>query len=115
MIKDDDVIPTQYQGKEVTVAEIKNSKRIFKSATPKYTVDWYLKWVSSILILIAMSTRGTGLELFPGISVDLIFSIFGTTGWFIVGLIWKDRAVITVNAMGTLLLLRTLVEIIALS
>ena len=115
MIKDDDKIPTQLSGKEVTVAEIKNSKRIFKSATPKYTVDWYLKWVSSILILIAMSTRGTGLELYPNISVDLVFSILGTTGWFIVGLIWKDRAVITVNAMGTLLLLRTLVEIIALS
>ena len=23
--------------------EIENSKRIFKSATPKYTIDWYLK------------------------------------------------------------------------
>ena len=44
MIKDDDKIPTQLSGKEVTVAEIKNSKRIFKSATPKYTADWYLKW-----------------------------------------------------------------------
>ena len=108
-------IPTQLTAKEVTVAGIKNSKQIFKSATPKYTADWYLKWVSSILVLIAMSTRGTGLELYPNISVDLVFSILGTTGWFIVGLIWKDRAVITVNAMGTLLLLRTLVEIIVLS
>ena len=30
----------------------------FQSATPKYTWDWYLKWVSSILVLGAMSIRG---------------------------------------------------------
>ena len=35
--------------------EIENSKRIFKSATPKYTVDWYLKWIASIFVLAAMS------------------------------------------------------------
>ena len=34
--------------------ELKNSKRIFKSATPKYTPDWYLKWVSSIILIIGM-------------------------------------------------------------
>ena len=27
--------------------EIKKSNRIFKSATPKYTTDWYIKWVAS--------------------------------------------------------------------
>ena len=31
-----------------TAEEIANSKRIYKSATPKYTIDWYIKWVSSI-------------------------------------------------------------------
>ena len=34
------------------------SDRILKSATPKYTIDWYVKWVASILVLAAMSTRG---------------------------------------------------------
>ena len=49
--------------------ELKNSKRWFKSATPKYTLDWYIKWVSSIFILAAMSMRGVeGLQLY-----DLIF------------------------------------------
>ena len=38
--------------------ELKHSKRWFKSATPKYTPDWYIKWVSSIFILVAMSMRG---------------------------------------------------------
>jgi len=108
-LPDDSVIVTD-KGKEFSVGEIKHSSKIQKSYTPKFTLDWYLKWSSSILILIAMATRGTGLDLYPGISVDLVFSILGTTGWFLVGLIWKDRAVITVNAVGTLLLLRTFVE-----
>ena len=32
--------------------EIENSKRIFKSATPKYTIDWYVKWASSIILIV---------------------------------------------------------------
>ena len=38
--------------------ELENSKRIFKSATPKYTPDWYIKWVASAFVLGAMSFRG---------------------------------------------------------
>ena len=43
---------------EFNEEELKNSKRIYKSATPKYTVDWWLKWVASIFILSALSMRG---------------------------------------------------------
>ena len=38
-----------------TQEELENSKRIQKSATPKYTVDWYVKWIASIFILAALS------------------------------------------------------------
>ena len=38
--------------------ELRNSKRIYKSATPKYTVDWYIKWIASAFVLGAMSIRG---------------------------------------------------------
>ena len=34
-----------------TKKELENSKRIFKSATPKYTIDWYLKnakWLEDV-------------------------------------------------------------------
>ena len=41
-----------------TSEELKKSKRIFKSATPKYDVSWYVKWVASIFVLAAMSMRG---------------------------------------------------------
>ena len=56
--------------------ELKNSKRIFKSATPKYTLDWYIKWVASIFVLSAMSLRGIdGLQMFDlglGMTLKLI-------------------------------------------
>ena len=84
--------------------ELKNSNRIFESATPKYTKDWYVKWTASFFILISMSMRGIeGLQF-----LDLCFSLIGVTGWLIVGVLWKDRALILLNGVGVALLLRTL-------
>ena len=86
--------------------ELKNSNRIFKSSTPKYTTDWYVKWTSSFFILISMSMRGIeGLQF-----LDLCFSLIGVTGWLIVGVLWKDRALILFNGVGVALLLRTLLQ-----
>ena len=87
--------------------ELKYSKRWFKSATPKYTVDWYIKWIASIFILAAMSMRGVeGLQFY-----DLVLSIIGLMGWLIVSAIWEDRALIIVNSFGLLLLLKNLVTL----
>jgi hypothetical protein len=38
--------------------------------------------------------------------------MIGVTGWLIVGLLWKDRALILLNGIGVALLLRTLIELI---
>ena len=38
--------------------ELLNSKRIFKSATPKGDMSWYVKWSASFIIICAMSLRG---------------------------------------------------------
>ena len=87
-----------------SLEEVENSKRIFKSATPKYTADWYLKWISSVFVLSAMSIRGIPeYQLY-----DLYLSIIGITGWVIVSILWKDRALIMLNSFGLLFLLRTL-------
>ena len=84
--------------------EIENSKRIFKSATPKYTADWYIKWIASAFVLAAMSIRGIPeYQLY-----DLYLSIIGIFGWVIVSVLWKDRALIMLNSFGLLFLLRTL-------
>lgn len=86
--------------------EIKNSKRIFKSATPKYTVDWYCKWIASAFVLMAMSMRGVaGMELY-----DLYLSIVGIFLWLIVSVMWKDRALILLNGVGLMFLINNLVR-----
>lgn len=88
-----------------TKQEIENSNRIQKSATPKYTLDWYVKWVASVFVLIGMSIRGVeGLQLY-----DLIASTIGITLWLVVSVLWKDRALIILNGAGLLFLIRNLV------
>ena len=95
------------QSSSFTKEELKNSTRIFKSATPKYTWDWYLKWVSSAFILGAMSIRGI-----PELqNVDLILSIIGISGWVGVSIAWKDRALIMLNTVGLFFLLRNLITL----
>ena len=82
--------------------ELKRSKRIFKSATPKGTLDWYIKWASSIIILFAITIRASGV---PELMIfDMFLSWLGAVGWFVVGMLWKDRAVIILNgAIGVIL------------
>ena len=92
--------------REISSEELANSKRIFKSATPKYTIDWYVKWVASTFILAAMSMRGVaGLE-----ATDLIISTIGVSLWLWVSILWKDRALILLNGVGLLFLIRNLIE-----
>ena len=92
--------------REISKEELENSTRIQKSATPKYTIDWYVKWVASIFILAAMSMRGVeGFEM-----IDLVLSVCGITLWLWVSIIWKDRALVLLNGVGLLFLLRNLFE-----
>lgn len=105
-MKDTDTIKTQYKGIELSVGEIKNSKRIQKSATPKGDISWYIKWIASAFILASMTIRGVeGLQFY-----DLVLSLFGVTGWFIVGMLWKDRALILLNGVGIFLFINTLIR-----
>jgi len=84
--------------------ELLNSKRIFKSATPKGDMSWYVKWSASFIIICAMSLRGIeGMQF-----IDLILSLFGVAGWLWVGMLWKDRALIILNAVGLFLLIKNL-------
>tara|TARA_B100001093_G_C26139010_1_gene722512 strand:- start:44 stop:334 length:291 start_codon:yes stop_codon:yes gene_type:complete len=86
--------------------ELENSKRIFKSATPKYTVDWYIKWVASCFVLASMSIRGLeGMQL-----IDLSLSSVGVFLWLVVAILWNDRALILLNAVGFTFLIKNLIQ-----
>ena len=93
-------------------AEIENSKRIYKSATPKQTLDWYVKWVASVILLTAMMFRAEG--VYP--LADLVLSFTGCLLWLWVALIWRDRALIILNAVAVMILgsglLRTLTPLL---
>ena len=80
--------------------EIQNSKRIFKSATPKQDLSWYVKWTSSVILLAAMLFRAEG--VFP--LADLILSFTGCLGWLWVGILWKDRALMILNTAAVMIL-----------
>jgi len=85
---------------EYSKEELKNSKRIYKSATPKYTIDWYIKWISSTILLSAMMVRSN-----PELTVyDQGLSLIGCFGWLLVALMWKDRALIILNAVAVIIL-----------
>jgi len=82
--------------------ELEKSKRIYKSVTPKYTLDWYVKWVASMFVLGAMSLRGVdGLQMW-----DLGLSVIGISLWLWVSILWKDRALVLLNGVGLIFLLR---------
>ena len=88
--------------------ELKNSKRIFKSATPKYTLDWYIKWVASAIVLVAMSLRGIEGYQF----IDLSLSVVGIFLWLIVSFMWNDRALVLLNGFGLLFLIKNIVQLL---
>ena len=76
------------------------STRVFKKVTPKFDLSWYVKWVASVFILLAVCFRASG----GYHMLDLYTSFIGTLGWFWVGYLWHDRALILLNgALATLL------------
>ena len=87
--------------------ELENSKRIYKSATPKQDMSWYVKWFASACILIAVLARSAGVEYHM---IDVWFSVIGTAGWFVVGMLWKDRALIMLNAVLVFILAKGIIR-----
>ena len=62
--------------------------------TPIHTLDWYIKWMASFLLIIGVVL--TSNNIFPA---NLIFHAIGMLGWFVVGILWNDRALIVINAV----------------
>lgn len=77
--------------------EIDASDRIVKCATPKYTLDWYVKWVATIVIVLSVSARATGIESLQ--IFDLWGSLMGASLWWWVSFVWRDRALMVVNGV----------------
>ncbi len=71
-----------------------------------HTLDWYVKWIASVVLLCAFSVRGI-----PEYALyDQILSLTGLILWFWVSLIWNDRALMILNGVGIVLVLRNLIQ-----
>ena len=69
--------------------------------------DWYLKWVASIFILISLAMRSAGPDYRM---LDLIFGVVGISLWLWVSVIWRDRALIMLNAVSAFMLASTILR-----
>ena len=49
--------------------------------------DWYIKWVSSIILIISLLLTAN----------NLFIGVFGFIGWVVVAILWKDRSLILLN------------------
>ena len=95
---------------EFSKEELEKSKRIQKSQTPKGTVDWYIKWISSIAVLFAVAIRSSNV---PELHMyDVFLSWVGAVGWFVVGFMWKDRALVLLNGVIGIMLFGSLLRTI---
>ena len=67
------------------------------SVTPKYDITWYVKWIASIIVLIGITIRASGVVQLQWI--DIVCSWIGAVGWFYVGFKWNDRALMILNGV----------------
>ena len=76
---------------------------VLDKQTPTYTLDWYIKWIASIILVVGVIL--TSNNIYP---LNLIVHAIGMFGWFIVAIIWNDRALLVINAVSLVLLIKNL-------
>jgi hypothetical protein len=79
---------------------VQSNDQIFEAVTPKYTLDWYIKWIASVFILISIAFRAADGYLLW----DLGFGTVGVIGWLTVSILWRDRALILLNGVSLFML-----------
>jgi hypothetical protein len=79
--------------------------KILKKVTPTHTKDWYIKWVSSVILIIGMIL--TSNNIFP---LNLILHVIGIGGWLVVAMMWNDRALIVINSIGLMIYINGLLQ-----
>ena len=76
-----------------------------KKVTPTHTKDWYLKWASSIVLIIGMMFPSN--NIYP---LNLVFHIIGLMGWVTVAFMWNDRALIVINTIGLVIYINGVIK-----
>jgi hypothetical protein len=82
------------------------------SVTPKYDITWYVKWAASIIVLVGITIRSSGVTQLQWI--DIVCSWIGAVGWFYVGFKWNDRALMVLNGVIGVILFAGILRVIFL-
>ena len=72
-----------------------------ESKNGTYPLDWYVKWAATLFIIVSVMFRLAGPEFR---TYDLAVGVLGTALWMWVSIIWKDRALIILNAVMMVML-----------
>ena len=78
--------------------QLKDHENPSKTLTPtkeQHTPTWWVKWISSLIIVAAMIA--TTNDLYPW---NMFLQFLGVAGWLWVAIIWNDRALIVINAVA---------------
>ena len=75
-----------------------------KKLAPTHTLDWYIKWIASVFLIAGVIL--TSNNIYP---LNLFFHAVGMFGWFIVSILWNDRALLVINAVSLAILINGLV------
>lgn len=80
------------------------------SITPKYDITWYVKWIASIIVLVGITIRASGVTQLQWL--DIVCSWIGAVGWFYVGFKWNDRALMVLNGVIGVILFAGILRVI---
>jgi len=88
----------------VRLEEHENASKTLTPTKHAHPLSWWLKWVSSIVLVFAMIA--TTNNLYP---YNMFLQFVGVAGWLWVSIIWNDRALIVVNAVAVAIFLNGMV------
>tara|TARA_B100001939_G_scaffold336932_1_gene340628 strand:- start:463 stop:750 length:288 start_codon:yes stop_codon:yes gene_type:complete len=81
------------------------TEKEWMKVTPTHTKDWYIKWVSSVILIGGMLLNAQ--NVYP---INLYVTAVGIAGWVIVGYMWKDRSIMILNTVALTIYLNGIVQ-----
>jgi hypothetical protein len=76
-----------------------------KPTTPTGTVDWYVKWLATILSVSGIFLMSAGFS----VSGQIAYAV-SAAGWVFVGITWNDRAIMIGSSISATAVMLTLVQ-----
>ena len=90
---------------KMKMKEKKAHETMTTTKTPLHTTDWYIKWAASIILLVGMLL--TSNQIYP---LNIFVHLIGLCGWLVVSLMWNDRSLIIINAVGIAIMANGLIN-----